>query len=146
MYRASPPRRVPAFSKAAVNAVQAVPSAEGDFVNLYRSTMRHEGGFAQGEFAILPDLPNYDHLRFVFGPLTTAGTVSGATVTVWSRGSDGSVTRFGSSDLAADNSFPAIEAESYQATFAVTVSGLSGAGATVSFDVSVQGVHVGYVA
>lgn len=144
-YRASPARKVTEFSKDTIEAAEAAPAVAADFVNLERSTIVHDGGFAQGEFALLPDKHDYDHLRFVFGPTTLGNTVTSATITIWVRGSDGSVHIFGSSDLTAGQ-FPAIEGENYQGTYAATVSAIAGTDQELSVDVFVQGVHVGYVA
>jgi hypothetical protein len=144
-HRASPPRIVGAFTKTTVAAAEAAPSAEGDFVNIERSTIRHEDGFAQGEFAILPDKHDYDNLRFI--PRATAlGAVTEATITIWVRLSDGNVVPFGTSELGADGSFPPIEGENYQGTYAATVSHVATTGDGVSATVAVQGVHVGYLA
>ena len=51
MYRASPPRSVPGFAKDTVGAaeVYGIDFDADDFLNLFRSTVRHEGGFAHGE-------------------------------------------------------------------------------------------------
>ena len=143
-YRASPPRIVPPFAKAAVDTVEAVPSTATDFTNLERSTVRHADGFASGEFAILPDKHDYDKLKFVFGPITAGGTLTTAAISIWVRGSDGSVHLFGTSTMT-DGLLPAIEGENYQGTYAATVSTISGAGGEITVNVFVQGVHVSHI-
>lgn len=141
MYRASPPRKVAAWTKAAVGSAEPTPSAAADFVNLYRSTITHSGGFATPEFAILPDKPNYDHLRFSFGPVTQGGTVTSAHVSVYERLADGSVTLLGERALTSAGGFLELTVENRQATYAVIVSEIAGTTPTVSFDVFVAGVH-----
>lgn len=141
MYRASPPRKVSAWTKTDVSAAEPAPSAADDFVNLARSTITHADGFATPEFAILPDKANYDKIRFSFGPVTQAGTVSSATVSVYARLADGSVTLLGERELTAAGGFEPLTVENFQATYAVIVSEISGSGAEVSFDSFVAGVH-----
>lgn len=145
--RASPPRLVPEFTKTDVAAAEVFGTAfdADDFVNVERSTIRHAGGFAQGEFAVLPDKHHYDRIRFTFGPVTTDGTVTGATLAVWALGSDGEVRLLGTSELSAAGVFPDVEAENYQATYYVAVQAIAGSGAEVSVKTFIQGVHQGYV-
>ena len=145
--RASPPRLVPDFEKAAVAAAEVLGAAfeTTDFVNLEQSTIRHSGGFAQGVYAILPDKHHYDRLRFTFGPTTLGGTVDSAMLTVWSLGADGEVTMFGESTLGANGQFPPIEGENYQAQYYLAVSAIAGATPAVTVKAFVQGVHQGYV-
>ena len=143
--RASPPRKVAAWTKAAVAANETVPSAAADFVNLEASHVTHDGGFASGVYAILPDKHDYDRLRILFGPPTLAGTVTTASAVLYARLSDGTVLMLGSSDLTAAGTLASIEVENYQALYSVVVRGLTGGGATVSFDVAVQGIHQGYI-
>lgn len=147
-FRASPPRRVPQFSKVEADAAEVfgVDFAVADFVNLERSTVRHEGGFAQGEFAILPDKHHYDRLRFYFGPVTLGGTVTAATLAVWSVGADDQVLLLGTSELSASGVFPPVEAENYQARYYVSLALLTGsASPEVSVETFIQGIHQGYV-
>lgn len=143
--RASPPRKVAAWTKTAVAADETVPSAVADFVNLEASHVTHSGGFASGVYAILPDKHDYDRLRVLFGPVTLGGTVTAATAELYARISDGTVLLLGTSVLTAAGALPPIEVENYQALYAVVVNGLTGAGAEVTFDVAVQGVHQGYI-
>lgn len=144
-YRASPPRKVsPEWTKTNVDtAAEAVPARAG-FVNLEKSTMVHSGGFAQGVYAIMPDKHDYDRLRFAFGPVTVAGTVTAATMAVYAMLSDDSVVLVGTSDLSAAGTFPPIEGENYQGVYAVIVESLTGTG-NISLETFVQGVHQGYV-
>lgn len=144
-YRASPPRKVTAFSKAAVADAEAAPTVVGDFTNLEQSTITHEDGFATPVFAILPDKHHYDRLRFSFGPVTLGNADNEATLAVWAYQSDGSISLVGTSVLSADNVFPAVESENYQALYAVTVQTLTGTTSAVTVDTMVQGVHQGYV-
>lgn len=141
-YRASPPRKVSAWSQAAASAADSVPSAVADFVNLEQSTITHEDGFATPVFAIMPDKHNYDRIRFTFGGLVL-NTVTSATMAAYAYHADGSVSLLGTSELAADDTFPAIETENYQALYAVILQEFTGTAITV--DVFVQGVHQGYV-
>lgn len=142
-YRASPPRKVPEWSKAALTAAEAVPSDAEDFVNLEQSTMTHNEGFATPVFAVMPDKHNYDRIRFAFGaPVLDA--VTAATMAVYAYHGDGSVSLVGTSELSDANVFPPIEAENYQALFAVVLQSITGTALT-SLDVFVQGVHQGYI-
>lgn len=147
-FRASPPRRVPQFSKVEADAVEVFDTDFDvtDFVNLERSTVTHADGFAQGEFAILPDKHHYDRLRFYFGPVTTGGTVTGATLAVWSVGADNQVLLLGTSVLSAAGVFPPVEAENYQARYYVSVAAIDGSSSPqISVETFVQGIHQGYV-
>lgn len=143
-FRASPPRKVAAWTKTEVAAAEAVPTVRASFVNLEQSTMVHANGFAQGVYAILPDKHHYDRLRFSFGPVDNDGATA-ATVSVFAMLSDDSVVLVGQSDLTDADTFPAIEGENYQAVYAVVVTALDGTEEEVSFDVFVQGVHQGYI-
>lgn len=144
-YRASRPVKVAAWTKTAVAAAQAAPAVAADFTNLFRSTMTHSGGFAQGEYALLPDQPSYDKIRVLFGPTTLGNADNTATLTLWARLADGSVIAAGNSVLAANKTFPVIEVDNYQATYHVTVSAIGGTTPALTVDAFVQGVHVGYV-
>lgn len=145
-YRASPPRRVPAFFKDGLTDPESAV-ADGDFVNLERSTVRHADGFAQGEYAILPDKHHYDRIRFLFGPVTVnTGTLSTLSVTVYVKTSDGSIVAAASSDVLADlKTIPPIEFENYQGLYSVKVTALTGSSEDIDLDVFVQGVNQGYV-
>ena len=145
-YRASPPRLVPEFDKVDAAAVEVfgVDFTAADFVNVERSGIRHEGGFARGEFAILPDKHHYDKIRFRFGPVAQAN-VGGASLAVWALGSDDVPHLLGTSVLGADGAFPDVEAENYQATYYVAVADIAGAGAEFSVQTFIQGVHQGYI-
>lgn len=145
-YRASPPRKVAAFSKSAVAAAESDPSVVGDFTNLEQSTVTMSGGFGTPVFAILPDKHDYDKIRFSFGPVTLGNADNEATLAVWAYHADGSISLLGTSELSANDTFPEITAENYQALYAVTVKTLSGTTAAVTADVFVQGVHEGYLA
>ena len=140
MHRSSPPRIVPDWSKDTVTAAEDVSAAT--FVNLERSTIRHEDGFARGEYAILPEKAEYDRIRVTFG-VPTLTDVSTASLAVWAKGSDGNAYLLGSSELGADGLFPAIEFPNHQATYALVVASAvtaGGAGAEVSVDAFVQGI------
>lgn len=144
-YRASRPIKVAAWTKTAVVDPEAVPAVAADFVNLFRSTVTHSGGFATGEYALLPDQPDYDKLRFLFGPTTLANADNTATLTLWARLADGSVIAAGTSVLSAVKTFPVIEIDNYQATYDITVSAVDGTTHALTVDAFVQGVHTGYV-
>lgn len=146
-YRASPPRKIPAFTKTAVddNEVFGDEFTAADFVNLEASYMTHEGGFSHPVYALMPDKHQYDRIRFSFGPVTEAGTVTTASVQVWVIGSDGAPSLVGQSDLSAAGTFEAIEFENFQGTYYVAVAGLTGSEPVVSFDTFIQGVYQGYV-
>lgn len=144
-YRASPPRKVDAWTKTTQATAEAVPSAVADFVNLEQSTIRHSGGFATPVFALLPDKHHYDKLRFIFSA-PTLDAVTAATMAVYARSSDGTVSLLGTSELSDADTFPEITVENYQATYSVIVQAVTTTGDGVSVDVSVQGVHEGYIA
>ena len=144
-YRASPPRKVDAWSKDAVGSAESAPSVAADFVNLEQSTLTHEDGFATPVFAILPDKHDYDIVRFAFGPTTLGNADNTATVAVYAYHSGGSISLVGTSDLTDAGTLPAIEGENYQALYAVIVQAVSGTTAALTVDVFVQGVHQGYV-
>ena len=116
MYRASPPRTVAEFAKAAVAAaeVYGVDFALTDFVNLERSTVTHSGGFATGEFALLPDKAQYDRVRFLFGKPTMGNADNTCTLELWVVGY-------------------------------IAVGAIGGSTAAVTVDVKVQGTYQGYV-
>lgn len=122
MHRSSPPRNVPAFAKVGVDAAETLNTA--DFVNLERSTIRHADGFARGEYAILPEKAEYDRLRFSFGGIDLTD-VDDATLALWALGSEGPPYLLGTSALAADGTFPAIECENHQATYFLYVQSLT---------------------
>jgi len=147
MYRASPPRAVSAFAKASVSAaeVYGVDFALTDFVNLERSTVTHSGGFATGEFALLPDKAQYDRVRFLFGKPTMGNADNTCTLELWVVGSDGTPYLAGTSELSAEGTFPAIEIENYQGRYFIAVGAVDGTSAEVSVDVMVQGTYQGYV-
>lgn len=144
-FRASPPRKVAAWTKTAVASAEAVPSARTSFVNLEQSTMTHSGGFAQGVYAILPDKQDYDRLRFLFGPVTLGNADNTATVAIYEMLADGSVLLVGESVLTAAKSFLPVEIENRQGMYAVIVKAVAGSTAAVTFDVFVQGVMQGYI-
>lgn len=141
MYRASPPRKAADLSLTGVDAAGA-PDTD-TFVNLFRSTVRHEGGFARGEFALMPDLAQYDRIRFSFGELDVTD-VDDATLQVWGMGSEGIPYLLGTSEMGADGSFPPVEFDNHQATYQVVVGSLTEAAeGTASLTVStfVQGFY-----
>lgn len=144
-YRASPPRIVPAFDKAAVAAAEAVP-AETAFVSISTTGVTHADGYASGVYAILPDKHVYDKLRFSFTPPTLGANVADATLSLWGRLSDGSIIFLGESVLDARNQFPAVEIENYDARYYLTVSSITSDGAAapvldVTVRCAVQGVY-----
>lgn len=145
MFRASPPRKVAAWTKTAVESAEAVPSARANFVNLEQSTMTHSGGFAQGVYAILPDKQHYDRLRVLFGPVTLGNADNEATVSVYEMLADDSVVLLGESALTDAGQLLPIEFENRQGVYAVIVSAISGTDAAITCDVFVQGVMQGYV-
>lgn len=142
-FRASPPRKVGAWTKETLTDAESVPSAAADFVNLEQSTVTMSGGFGTPVFAILPDKHHYDKIRFSFGA-PTLDAVTAATMAVYALHADGSVSLVGTSELAANGTFPAIETENYQARYAVILQALTGTELT-AMDVFVQGLHEGYV-
>lgn len=144
-FRASPLRKVAAWTKDEVDAAEAVPSARASFVNLEQSTMRHAGGFAQGVYAILPDKHHYDRLRFSFGPVTLGNADNTSAVAVYEMLADDSVVLVGESVLTAAKGFLPVTIENRQGVYAVIVKTLAGTSAEISFDVFVQGVMQGYV-
>lgn len=140
MHRSSPPRKVAAWTKDEVASAEDPTTA--DFVNLERSTVRHQDGFAYGEYAILPEKAEYDKIRVSFGP-ATLDDVSDAAISVWFKGSDGGIVLLGTSKLGADGQFPPVTFENHQGEYAVTVSAITddgGAGPKLSVDVYVQGL------
>lgn len=138
MHRSSPPRRVPDLAITA--ATEVGDPSEATFVNLFASHVQHEGGFARPVYGILPDMPEYDRLRFSFGVPTLAGTDPDATIQLWGKGSEDAPFLLGESALSAAGTFPAIEVDNHQGTFAIIVGGISGTGAELSVDVFVQGL------
>lgn len=144
-FRASPPRKVADWTKTAVAAAETVSTTRADYVNLEQSTVTHANGFAHGVYAIFPDKHHYDRLRFSFGSVTLGGTVTAATVAVYAMLSDDSVVLVGESELSSAGTFPAIEAENYQAVYDVVVTAITGTTPTATMDVFVQGVHQGYI-
>lgn len=139
MHRSSPPRIVPGFEKDEVGSAESVASAT--FVNLEASHVTHEDGFAHGVYAILPEKAEYDKLRFSFGVPTLAGTTPDFTLELWAKGSDGNAYLLGSSELSAAGTFPPIECENHQATYALVVAAVSGTNTpTVSVTCFVQGL------
>jgi hypothetical protein len=144
-YRASPPRRVDAWTKVALAAAEANPVTVAEFVNLEASHVTHEGGFSQGVYALFPDKHDYDRLRILFS-MPVLVDILDATITLWGRQGTGPVYVLGTSQLRGDGTFPAIEVENYQALYAVTVSFLDpGALPALSVQAFVQGVHQGYI-
>lgn len=140
-YRASPPRIVPAFDKAAVAAAEAVP-AETEFISISNSQVTHANGYAAGVYGILPDKHMYDKLRFSFTPPTLGTADTEATLSLWARLSDGEIIGLGESVLSAANQFPAIEVENYDARYYLTVSAITGGvGLAVTVKCAVQGVY-----
>jgi hypothetical protein len=144
-FRASPPRKVAAWTKTAVEAAEAVPSTRAAFVNLEQSTMTHADGFAQGVYAILPDKHHYDRLRFLFGPVTLGNADNTATVAVYEMLADDSVVLVGESALTAAKSFLPVTIENRQGMYAVIVKAVAGTTQAVTFNVFIQGVMQGYV-
>lgn len=139
MYRASPPRKAADLSLVEASAA-GTPNTD-TFVNLFRSTVRHEGGFAHGEFALMPDLAQYDRIRFSFGEITLAD-VDTATLQVWGMGSEGIPYLLGTSELGADGTFPPVEFDNHQATYQVVLGELSSDGSPeVTVSTFVQGVY-----
>lgn len=139
MHRSSPPRKVAAFSKDEVGSAESVASAT--FVNLERSTIRHADGFAHGEYAILPEKAEYDRIRFSFGVPTLAGTDPNFTLELWAKGSEDEPYLLGSSELSSAGTFPPIEADNHQATYALVVAAVAGTNSpTVTVDCFVQGL------
>ena len=144
-FRASPLRKVAAWTKTAVEAAETVPSARASFVNLEQSTMRHAGGFAQGVYAILPDKHHYDRLRFAFGPVTLGNADNTSTVAVYEMLADDSVVLVGESALTAAKGFLPVTIENRQGVYAVIVKAVAGTSQAVTFNVFVQGVMQGYI-
>ena len=144
-FRASPPRKVAAWTKTDVAAAETVPTARANFVNLEQSTMEHAGGFAQGVYAILPDKHHYDRLRVLFGPTTLGNADNDATVAVYEMLADDSVVLVGTSVLTDTGELLPVEFENRQGVYAVVVTAISGSSQEISFNVFVQGVMQGYV-
>jgi threonine dehydratase len=146
-YRASPPRKVAAWTKTELSDAEAAPALVADFVNLEASHMTHSGGFAQGVFAIMPDKHDYDRIRFLFSNVVTADVAS-ATVAVYVMLSGGDIVVAGTAALTAAGTIPAIEIENYQGLYSVILQAVTATEAgTIEFstDVYVQGVHQGYI-
>lgn len=149
-HRASPPIRVHEwdvvdFDSTALSG-QTIPD-DLVWVNPERSTVRHQDGFAHGEFALLPGKHAYDHFRVLFSNITKENADNTATLTLFTRSSDGTIVVAGTSALVSGAIFaPHIEIENYQAEYAVAVTALAGSSAEISLNVSIQGVMVGYVA
>lgn len=141
-YHASPPRKVTEWTLDAAAAADSLPSVAADFKNLEASYVTHANGFASSVFAVLPDKHQYDRLRFSFGPVTQ-DTVTSATMAIYARHADGSISLLGTSDLTADGTFPDIEAQNYQATYAAILQEFTGT--AISVDVFIQGEHQGYL-
>lgn len=144
-YRASPPRIIPAFDKAAVVAAEAVP-AETSFVSISNTGVTHADGYASGVYAILPDKHGYDKLRFSFTNPSIGANVTGATLSLWGRLSDGEIIFLGESVLDARDQFPALEIENYDARYYLTVSSITSDGAAtpdlaITVKCAVQGVY-----
>lgn len=149
MYRASPPRTVAAFAKAAVAAAEVLDTdfAVTDFVNLERSTVTHSGGFATPEYALVPEKAQYDRIRFMFGKPTMGNADNTCTLELWVVGSDSANPYLaGQSELGADGLFPAIEIENFQGRYYIAVGAIDGTDAEVTVAVSVQGTYQGYIA
>jgi len=131
---------VPDWGKVEVGAAEDVAAAT--FVNLERSTVRHEDGFARGEYAILPEKAEYDRIRVTFG-VPTATDIEAATLAVWGKGSDDNAFLLGTSELGADGLFPAVEFPNHQGTYAVVVAAItevSEGTPELSVDAFVQGI------
>lgn len=144
MYRASPPRSVKEFEKEDVGAVEVfgVDFDSDDFVNLFRSTVRHEGGFAHGEYALMPDLAQYDRVRVIFGVPTLAGTDPDFTLQLWGIGSEDIPYLLGTSELSADGTFPPIEFDNFQSRYYLAVGAVGGTSSPeVSVTAAIQGVY-----
>lgn len=142
MHRASPPRKVDALS--VTGAAAGSPTGPSEYINLGLQTIAHKDGYAQGVYAVLPDIAVYDAIRFLFRVTpddTTAPT--GGTVTVMGRLSDGSGSEYvlGSVEMSADGQFPPFETENYQGVFNIVVAFDGGSGATGDVDTFVQGVY-----
>jgi hypothetical protein len=143
--RASPPRRVAAWTKTAATT-EAVPTARASFINLEASHVVHANGFAQGVYAILPDKHDYDRIRISFGPVTKGNADNVATAAVYAMLSDDSRVLLGTSALASGSTVIApIEFENFQAVYAVVLLGVAGTGAAITTQVFVQGVYQGYL-
>lgn len=148
MYRASPPRTIPAFTKTEADAVEVfgVDFDAEDFVNLEDSRMIHEGGFAHGVTALLPDKYTYDLLVFSFGPATLDGTTPDVTLQLWGIGSEAEPYLLGTSELGADGQFPPILADNRQERYYLAVGAISGSDAKVSVTCKVSGTYRFYIA
>lgn len=141
MYRASPPRFITALAKTTVGSAESMPATSA-FINLERSTVTHDGGYAAGEYALLPDKAQYDMIRIGFGQVTLAGTNPAFTLQVWGVGSEDVPYLLGTSVLSADGTFPAVEFENHQNRITVIVASVGGTNTpTVSVTPFVQGLY-----
>lgn len=144
MYRASPPRSVSGFAKTAVGAPEVYNTDfdADDFLNLFRSTVRHEGGFAHGEYALMPDMAQYDRLRVIFGVPTLVGTDPDFTLQLWGMGSEEIPQLLGTSELSADGTFPPIEFDNFQSRYYLAVGSVGGTdNPAVTVEALIQGVY-----
>lgn len=142
MFHKSPPRKVTGLSLSAATAV-AVPTAGTTWVNVERQRMVHTSGFAQGEYAILPDKAQYDRIQVSFGPVTTSGAAPGGTIALWGRTSEGDAVLLGTSAYT-NGAFPSIEFDNHQTQFFLGIQSVTGSNTAFTVDTFISGVYKGF--